>query len=89
MNLQITYYQGGMNEFERIGTYPRKIFVYDQILNKRWWRNITEEKNSGELKLRNRIIYKYTINLDLDEVSIFSHEGTLIKDYSIILEIRD
>lgn len=78
-----------MNEFERTGTYPRKIFVYDQILNKRWWRKITEEKNSGELKIGNRIIYKYSVNIDLDEVSIFSHNGTLIEDYSIILEMRD
>lgn len=89
MNLQITYCQGGMDEFERTGTYPRKIFVYDQLLNKRWRRKITEEKNSGELKIGNRIIYKYSVNIDLDEVSIFSHNGTLIEDYSIILEMRD
>ena len=54
MALQLTYCQGGMDEFERTGIYPRKIVVYDHVLNKRWQRKITEEKNSGELKMGNK-----------------------------------
>ena len=42
MALQITYSQGGKYEFRRTGTYPRKILVYDHVLNKRWQRKITE-----------------------------------------------
>ena len=38
MSLQITYRQGGMDEFVRTGAYPRKLLVYDPVLNKRWQR---------------------------------------------------
>jgi hypothetical protein len=89
MSLQITYCHGGMEEFERTGTYPRKILVFDQNLGKRWWRKISEEKNSGELKIGNRIIYKYSVNVDLEEISIFDQNGDLVKDCLIIIEMRD
>jgi hypothetical protein len=89
MSLQITYCKGGMDEFQRTGLYPRKIVVYDQVLNKRWQRKITEEKNSGELKIGNKIIYKYYVNIDLDELSIFHHNGNLINDCLITTEMRD
>ncbi len=78
-----------MEEFERTGTYPRKILVFDQNLGKRWWRKISEEKNSGELKIGNRIIYKYSVNVDLEEISIFDQNGDLVKDCLIIIEMRD
>ncbi len=89
MALQLTYCQGGMDEFERTGTYLRKILVYDPVLNKRWQRKITEEKNSGELKIGDKIIYKYHVNIDLDEVNIYHHNGNLINDCLIIIEMRD
>ncbi len=89
MALQLTYCQGGMDEFERTGTYPRKILVHDQVLNKRWQRKITEQKNSGELKIGNKIIYKYHVNIDLNEVSIFHHNGKLISDCLMAIEMRD
>ena len=89
MALQLTYCQGGMDEFERTGIYPRKILVYDQVLNKRWQRKITEEKNSGELKIGDKIIYKYHVDKDSDEVSIFYPNGNLINDCLIIIEMRD
>lgn len=89
MALELTYYQGGMDEFERTGTYPRKILVYDQVLNKRWQRKITEEKNSGELKMANKIIYKYHVDTDSDEVNIYHHNGNLINDCLIKIEMRD
>lgn len=91
MAIQVTYYQGGMDEFERIGTYPRKILVFDPVLNKRWQRKITEEKNSGELKIGNKILYKYHVNLDLDldEVSIYQLNGNLLNDCLIKIEMRD
>lgn len=89
MAIQLTYYQGGMDVFERTGTYPRKIIVYDPVLNKRWQRKITEEKNSGELKIGNKILYKYHVNLDLDEVSIYQHNGNLLNDYLVKIEMRD
>ena len=89
MSLQITYRQGGMDEFERTGTYPRKLLVYDPNLNKRWWRKISEQKDSGELKMGNKIIYKYYVNIYLDEVSIFHYNGSLIDNYLIKIEMRD
>lgn len=89
MALQLTYCQGGMDEFERTGTYPRKILVYDQALNKRWQRKITEEKNSGELKMGNKIIYKYHVNIDSDAVNIYNHNGNLINDCLIIIQMCD
>ena len=89
MALQLTYCQGGMDEFKRTGTYPRKILVYDQFLNKRWQRKITEKKNLGELKIGNRIIYKYHLNIDSDEVNIYHHNGNLINDCLIKIEMRD
>ena len=89
MALQLTYCQGGMDEFERTGTYPRKILVYDPVLNKRWQRKITEEKCSGELKIGDKIIYKYHIDTDSDEVSIFYPNGKLINYCLIIIEMRD
>ena len=89
MALQLTYCQGGMEEFERTGTYPRKILVYDPVLNKRWQRKIAEEKNSGELKMGNKIIYKYYVNINLDEVNIYDHNGNLINDCLIKSEMRD
>jgi hypothetical protein len=89
MALQLTYCQGGMDEFERTGTYPRKILVYDQVLNKRWQRKITEEKNSGELKMGNKIIYKYHVNIDSDEVNIYNHIGNLINDCLIRIQMCD
>ena len=89
MALQLTYCQGGMDEFEKTGNYPRKILVYDPVLNKRWQRKITEEKNSGELKMGNKIIYKYHVDIDLNEVSIFHYNGNLIEDCLIKSEMRD
>jgi len=89
MPLQLTYCQGGMDEFERTGTYPRKILVYDQVLNKRWQRKITKQKNSGELKIGNEIIYKYHVDIDSYEVRIFHHNGKLISDCLMAIEMRD
>ena len=89
MKLQLTYCQGGMAEFERTGNYPRKILVYDQVLNKRWWRKITEERHSGALKMGKTIIYRYHINIALNEVSIFHYNGTLVEDCLIMYEMRD
>ena len=89
MALQITYSQGGKFEFRRTGTYPRKILVYDHVLNKRWQRKITEEKNTGELKIGDKIIYKYHVDIDSEEVNIYHHNGNLINDYLIIIEMRD
>ena len=89
MALQLTYCLGGMDEFERTRIYPRKILVYDQVLNKRWQRKITEEKNSGELKIGDKIIYKYHVDIDLNEVSIFHHNGKRIEDCLIKSEMRD
>lgn len=89
MSLQITYCKGGMEEFERTGTYSRKILFFDQNLSKRWWRKISEEKNSGELKLGNRIIYKYSVSVDLEEISIFDQNGALVEDCLIIIAMRD
>ena len=89
MSLQITYSQGGKFEFRRTGTYPRKILVYDHVLNKRWQRKITEEKNTGELKIGDKIIYKYHVDIDSEEVNIYHHNGNLINDYLIIIEMRD
>ena len=78
-----------MDEFQRTGMYPRKIVVYDQVLNKRWQRKITEEKNSGELKIGNKIIYKYHVDIDTDKGNIYHHNGNLINDYLIKIEMRD
>ena len=89
MALQITYSQGGKFEFRRTGTYPRKILVYDHVLNKRWQRKITEEKNTGELKIGDKIIYKYHVDIDSEEVNICDHNGNLINDCLIIIEMRD
>lgn len=89
MALQITYSQGGKFEFRRTGTYPRKILVYDHVLNKRWQRKITEEKNTGELKIGDKIIYKYHVDIDSEEVNIYDHNGNLINDCLIIFEMRD
>jgi hypothetical protein len=89
MSLQLTYCIGGMEEFQKTGTYPRKILVYDQVLNKRWQRKITEEKNSGELKIGNNIIYKYHVNINLHEIRIFDHNGNLINDCLINMILSD
>lgn len=89
MSLQITYSQGGKFEFRRTGTYPRKILVYDHVLNKRWQRKITEEKNTGELKIGDKIIYKYHVDIDSEEVNIYHHNGNLTNDCLIIIEMRD
>ena len=89
MSLQITYSQGGKFEFRRTGTYPRKILVYDHVLNKRWQRKITEGKNTGELKIGDKIIYKYHVDIDSEEVNINDHNGNLINDCLIIFEMRD
>ena len=89
MMLQLTSCKGGMVEFERTGTYPRKILVYDQVLNKRWWRKITEERQSGDLKIGNNRLYKYHVNIALDEVSIFHHNGALVEDCIILFQMRD
>ena len=89
MALQIKYRQGGMVEFEKTGIYPRKLLVYDPNLNKRWSRKISEVKNSGELKVGNKIIYKYFINIDLDEVKIFDDNGTLLDDCLVTTEMWD
>ena len=89
MSLQITYSQGGKFEFRRTGTYPRKILVYDHVLNKRWQRKITEEKHTGELKIGDKIIYKYHVDIDSEEVNIYHHNGNLTNDCLIIIEMRD
>ncbi len=89
MSLQLTYCLGGMDECQRTGTYPRKILVYDQVLNKRWRRKITEEKNSGELKIENNIIYKYHVNIKLHYIRIFDHNGNLINDCLINMILSD
>jgi hypothetical protein len=89
MMLQLTYCKGGMVEFESTGTYPRKILVYDHVLIKRWWRKITEERHSGELKMGKTIKYRYHVNIALVEVSIFHHNGTLVEDCLIMYEMRD
>ena len=89
MALQITYSQGGKFEFRRTGTYPRKILVYDHVLKKRWQRKISEEKNTGEFKIGDKIIYKYHVDIDSEEVNIYHHNGNLINDCLIIFEMRD
>jgi hypothetical protein len=89
MSLQITYRQGGMDEFKRTGIYPIKLLVYDPNFKKRWWRKISDEKNSGELKIENEIIYKYHVDIDSNEISIFHHNGALIDNCSIINEMWD
>ncbi len=78
-----------MDEYQRTGTYPRKILVYDQVLNKRWRRKITEEKNSGELKIGNNTIYKYHVNIKLHEIRILDHNGNLINDCLINMILSD
>lgn len=89
MSLQITYRQGGMVEFKKTGTYPRKLLVYDPNLNNRWSRKISEVKNSGELKIGNKIMYQYFVDIDLNEVRIFDDNGTSLEDCLITLEMWD
>ena len=89
MAFQIKYRQGGMLEFEKTGIYPRKLYVYDPNLNKRWSRKISEDKNSGELKIGNKIIYQYFVDIDLNEVRIFDDNGTSLEDCLITFEMWD
>lgn len=89
MRLKVTYRQGGMYEFARTGEYPRKLLVYDPTLNKRWWRKISEEKNAGELKIGDKTIFRFHVDIDLQEVKIFNNNGTLIDDYEVIFELSD
>ena len=65
------------------------IYFISNKVNKKWQRKITEEKNSGELKIGDKIIYKYHVDIDSDEVNIYHHNGNLINDYLIKIEMRD
>ena len=87
--IEVEYRQGGMREFQETGVYPIKLLVRDPNLNKRWQRKITEEKNSGEFKIGQEVIYTYHVNLDKSEVRIFDNKGKLVTNCVEMHEMRD
>lgn len=89
MALQIIYNTGGMDEFINTGVYPRKLYFIDATLNKKWWRKVNETKNSGTLKIGNKPIYTFNINLETEEINIFDSTGQLITDFEFIRELHD
>ncbi len=89
MGLNVIYNQGGMNEYARTGVYPRSLEVYDVSLNKRWRRKITEEKNSGDLKIGKHLIYKYNVNIEEDIVTISDLNNDPIENCLILIVLND
>jgi hypothetical protein len=89
MELNVIYIQGGMNEFARTGVYPRSLEVNDVSLNKRWRRKITEAKNTGVLKIGNKVIYSYHVNIEQEEVKIFDHNLNPIENFSVLYAMSD
>jgi len=89
MPLQITYSQGGRQELIRTGVYSRKLIVYDPRIKKRWTRKITKEKSTGELKLGDKVIYRYDIKINGKGFDIYDHNDELINDYEMTFVMVD
>lgn len=89
MELNVVYNQGGMYEYAKTGVYPRSLEIHDVSLNKRWRRKITEAKNTGFLKIGNKVIYSYHVNIEQEEVTIFDCSNNPIEECSILLVMND
>ena len=59
-DLYITHTMGGMMEFEKTGIYPNKLRISSMKYNHVWRIKITEESQSGMLKIKRIPVYFYT-----------------------------
>jgi len=58
-DLYITHTMGGMMEFEKTGIYPNKLRISSMKYNHVWRIKITEESQSGMLKIKRIPVYFY------------------------------
>jgi hypothetical protein len=61
-DLFVTHTMGGMMEFEKTGIYPNKLRISSMKYNYVWRIKITEESQSGMLKLKRIPVYFYVCN---------------------------
>ena len=61
-DLYITHTMGGMMEFEKTGIYPNKLRISSMKYDHVWRIKITEESQSGMLKIKRIPVYFYVCN---------------------------
>ena len=61
-DLYIPHTMGGMMEFEKTGIYPNKLRISSMKYDHVWRIKITEESQSGMLKIKRISVYFYTYN---------------------------
>jgi hypothetical protein len=58
-DLFVTHTMGGMMEFEKTGIYPNKLRISSMKYDHVWRIKITEESQSGMLKIKRNPVYFY------------------------------
>jgi hypothetical protein len=61
-DLHVTHAMGGMMEFEKTGIYPNKLRISSTKYDHVWRIKITEESQSGMLKIKRIPLYFYVYN---------------------------
>ncbi len=61
-DLFVTHTMGGMMEFEKTGIYPNKLRINSMKFDHVWRIKITEESQSGMLKIKRIPVYFYVCN---------------------------
>jgi hypothetical protein len=61
-DLYVTHTMGGMMEFEKTGIYPNKLRISSTKYDHVWRFKITEESQSGMLKIKRIPVYFYVCN---------------------------
>ncbi|RKS53795.1 hypothetical protein BC962_2052 [Gillisia mitskevichiae] len=92
MELQITFQQGGMREFERTGIYPEYLLFNLPGTKQSWRIRIKEKPQEGVLKSNGRIVYHYCFDGDVCKTRIVKEDGSLSnwkEPEVIIFEMRD
>ena len=79
-DLFVTHTMGGMMEFEKTGIYPNKLRISSIKYNHVWRIKITEESQSGMLKIKRVPVYFYVCN----EVGVTIQEVVLMVWYKKI-----
>ena len=92
MDLQITFQQGGMREFERTGIYPEYLIFNLSGTRQSWRIRIKEKPQEGVLKSKGKSAYHYSFDGDLCKTRKVNKDGSLskwVEPEIMMIEMRD
>ncbi len=92
MELEITFQQGGMREFEITGIYPEYLLFNLSGTRQSWRIKINKKPQEGVLKSKGKIVYHYCFDGDLCKTRTVNQDGSLSnwkEPEVMIFEMRD